>query len=105
MTGAGILTVLLLTTAAPGPGEPRTGWATESGLRVATLLAASGDPAVAPVEEELHRAQLMDAQRKLKIATAGSLLLTGTLGTLLALNRETLLWDGRCSTPDRSPIP
>ncbi len=100
MTGVGIVAVLLLTTAPPGAVEVQPGWATASGLRVANLVAAPEQPS----ELEVQREQLLGAQRKLKIATAGSLLLTGTLGTILALDRDTLLWDGRCSVPDGRPL-
>lgn len=38
-----------------------------------------------------------DAHRALQLATAGSLLVTGTLGTLTAINQPTLFSDGRCA--------
>ena len=100
MTGLGLLALMLLTTAPPEPTGLQPGWATASGLRVATLVGAPEDP----VETERHREQLMEAQRKLKVATTGSLLLTGTLGTLLVLNRDTLLWNGRCNDQGGRPL-
>ncbi len=99
MSGLGVLTVMLLSTAPPDPSALHPGWATASGLRVATLVGASEQAAAS----EPDREQLLKAQRTLKVATAGGLLLTGTLGTLLALNRDTLLWTGRCSdSPGRA---
>jgi hypothetical protein len=43
---------------------------------------------------------LRDAHRGLQLATAGSMLVTGTLGTILAMNRPTLFGDGRCAEGD-----
>ncbi len=55
-------------------------------------------------EEKPTRETLLGAQRVLKLATAGALLLTSTGGVLTAINHDTLLWDGRCGSTDRRPI-
>lgn len=39
-----------------------------------------------------------DAHRALQLSTAGSLLVTSTLGTLIAINQPTLLSEGRCAS-------
>jgi hypothetical protein len=41
-----------------------------------------------------------DAHRALQLTTAGTLLVTTTLGTLTALNRPTLFSEGRCAAGD-----
>jgi hypothetical protein len=38
-----------------------------------------------------------DVHRGLQLATAGSMLVTGTLGTILAINKPTLFSEGRCA--------
>ena len=41
-----------------------------------------------------------DAHKALQLATAGSLIVTGTLGTLIAINQPTWFSDGACATGD-----
>jgi hypothetical protein len=41
-----------------------------------------------------------DAHRALQLATSGSLIVTATLGTLVAINQPTLFGDGRCASGD-----
>lgn len=52
--------------------------------------------------EELRLTRLRTWERRLKWATAGALLATATLGTLVAINQPTAFGDGRCFTG--SPI-
>lgn len=68
----------------------------------ASLLFASSDsPGGAAATEggdlDAHRKTLLHAQRVLKVTTTASLLVTGTLGTITALNRPTLFGEGRCA--------
>jgi hypothetical protein len=51
-------------------------------------------PSVAGAQEEPGP---RDAHRALQVATTGSLLVTATLGTLVAINQPTLFGDGRCA--------
>lgn len=39
-----------------------------------------------------------DAHKALQLSTAGSLIVTSTLGTLIAINQPTLFSEGRCAT-------
>ena len=45
-----------------------------------------------------------DAHRVLQLSTAGSLLLTSTLGTMIAINKPTLFGEGRCAEGGAEPI-
>ena len=45
-----------------------------------------------------------DAHRVLQLSTAGSLLITASLGTMIAINKPTLFGDGRCAEGGAEPI-
>jgi hypothetical protein len=54
--------------------------------------------AVTGARADEHSVRITD--QTLRVATTGSLLVTATLGTFVALNQPTLLSDGRCHTGD-----
>lgn len=61
---------------------------------IAWLLAlAALRPAQAAAQDDSAR----DAHRVLQVATMSSMLVTASLGTIVALNKPTLLSDGRCA--------
>lgn len=61
------------------------------------------DASSGAASEELRLRHLRTWERGLKWATAGSLLVTSTLGALVAINQPTAFGDGRCFTAG-SPI-
>lgn len=64
------------------------------------FLTTSHVIAAPAVRADAHSVHVTD--QTLRLATTGSLLVTATLGTFVALNQPTLLSDGRCHTG--SPI-
>lgn len=66
------------------------------------LLQDSGVPAT--VSAEPSREGLRRAHRALRYTTAGSLLVTGGLGTLVAINQGTSFTQGRCDASSHRPI-
>jgi hypothetical protein len=96
------LGLLFSTTSIPEPAPaavdltPPPALATMPALRL--RLADAGETASAPVDA--RQAQLESTHRLLRTATGVSLLVTGALGGLVALNRPTLLGDGRCASGD-----
>lgn len=67
----------------------------------ALLMVASGS---APARAQASRDSIRHAHRGLQIATMTSLLVTGTLGTFVAINQPTLFSDGRCDQDDAHPL-
>lgn len=63
---------------------------------IVALLWAVGASAALAQEEPGPR----DAHKALQLTTAGSLLVTATLGTFVAINQPTLFSEGRCASGD-----
>jgi hypothetical protein len=63
-------------------------------IAVVLLCCAQAEAAAAQRHEQGPR----DADRVLQLATAGSLILTGSLGTIAAINQPTWFSEGRCAT-------
>ncbi len=73
---------------------------TTAAVAVALCLAPAG---LARAQDDQDGA-VRDAHRVLQVSTAGSLLVTATLGTLVAINKPTLFGDGRCAAGGAEPI-
>ncbi|HEY3451323.1 MAG TPA: hypothetical protein VGK67_33500 [Myxococcales bacterium] len=69
-------------------------------LLLPASLASTPEPAggLAPTTEASRESGLVQAHRILKPLTAGALLLTVALGTLVAINFQTAFGDGRCAS-------
>lgn len=70
--------------------------------QLASAHPTSPDRAAAQAESERlgRRARLVTAHRTLEIATAASLVLTGALDVIAAVNRPSAFGDGRCASGD-----
>lgn len=75
-------------------------WYVTAAILAAALL-GQASPAAA---QNAGQDDVRDAHRVLQWTTAGSLLLTGTLGTLVAMNKPTLFGEGRCAKGGPEPI-
>jgi hypothetical protein len=64
-------------------------------LGIALIAAAPRDAAAQQTDRTID-----DVHRGLQIATMSSLLVTGTLGTIAAMNKPTLFGEGRCASGD-----
>ncbi len=83
--------------AGPGP-MPETELAPSTTPLLSGARAQGGSPEPNPPSDEVHLGRLRRWERALKWSTAGSLVVTSTLGTMAAVNQPTAFGDGRCQT-------
>lgn len=70
---------------------------TSTRLRAALVLVAVLTSASAVQAQQQPSQDMRDAHDVLRVSTTASMLVTATLGTLLAINKPTLFGDGRCA--------
>ena len=81
--------------------ELRAAWAASSAsgdLALQLAQPSASDPARGDGADARRDARLRQWERALKWSTAGALVATSTLGTLVAINQPTAFGDGRCQT-------
>ncbi len=77
---------------------PQPDLALDGKLLLATTRLDGDSVSLAPPPDDLRVEHLRHSERVLKWSTAGALVVTSVLGTMVAINQPTAFGDGRCQT-------